>query len=54
MRAFFPRARSGRARARARSTRQMLSSTASTPLAEVVRAGGIPPWQQLYPTNDWK
>jgi 4-hydroxymandelate oxidase len=55
MRAFFPEGEVAVARAaRARSTRQMLSSTASTPLAEVVRAGGIPPWQQLYPTNDWE
>ena len=54
MRAFFPEGEVAVARAaRARSTRQMLSSTGSSPLAEVIRAGGIPPWQQLYATNDW-
>jgi len=54
MRAFFPEGEVAVARAaRSRKTRQMLSSTASSPLAEVIRAGGAPPWQQLYPTDDW-
>ena len=42
MRAFYPEGEVAVARAaRARRTRQMLSSGASSPLAEVIRAGGI-------------
>ena len=54
MRAFFPEGEVAVARAaRSRKTRQMLSSGSSSPLAEVITAGGAAPWQQLYPTDDW-
>lgn len=39
--------------ARSRGTRMMLSSGTSASLEEVIAAAGTPPWQQLYPTNDW-
>ena len=54
MRAFHPLGEVAVAQAaRARGTRQMLSSGTSASLEEVIAAGGTPPWQQLYPTNDW-
>lgn len=54
MRAFHPEAEVAvAAAARARSTRQMLSSGCSATLEEVTAAAAQPPWQQLYPTDDW-
>jgi len=54
MRAFHPQAEVAvAAAARARATRMMLSSGCSASLEEVSAAGGQPPWQQLYPTDDW-
>jgi isopentenyl diphosphate isomerase/L-lactate dehydrogenase-like FMN-dependent dehydrogenase len=54
MRAFHPEAEVAvAAAARTRSTRQMLSSGCSATLEEVSAAAGQPPWQQLYPTDDW-
>jgi len=54
MRAFHPEGELavGRA-AQTRAMQMMLSSGSSTPLAEVSRAVGAAPWQQLYPTDDW-
>jgi isopentenyl diphosphate isomerase/L-lactate dehydrogenase-like FMN-dependent dehydrogenase len=54
MRAFHPEGELavGRA-AQTRAMQLMLSSGSSTPLAEVSRAVGAVPWQQLYPTDDW-
>ena len=54
MRAFHPEGELavGRA-AQTRAMQLMLSSGSSTPLAEVSRAVGAAPWQQLYPTDDW-
>lgn len=54
MRAFHPEAEVAvAAAARACSTRQMLSSGCSATLEEVTAAAAQPPWQQLYPTDDW-
>ncbi len=54
MRAFHPQAEVAvAAAARARATRMMLSSGCSASLEEVIAAAGQPPWQQLYPTDDW-
>ena len=56
MRAFFPpegEVAVARA-ARTRKTGMMLSSAASRGHAEVIAAAGTPPWQQLYPTDDWE
>jgi 4-hydroxymandelate oxidase len=54
MRAFHPQGELAvAAAAKARATQLMLSSGASASLAEVSAALGAPPWQQLYPTDDW-
>ena len=54
-RAFHADAELATARAaRSRSTLMMLSTTASTPVEEVVEARGAPLWQQLYATDDWQ
>ncbi len=53
-RAFHPEAEIPVARAAAaRSMLMMLSTGSSAALEEVSAARGAPPWQQLYPTNDW-
>lgn len=55
MRAFHPEGELAVARAaRGRRTPLMLSSGTSTPLEAVRDALGGPPWQQLYPTDDWR
>jgi 4-hydroxymandelate oxidase len=54
MRAFHPQGEAAVAQAaRTRGTRMMLSSGTSASLEEVSAAAGAPPWQQLYPTDDW-
>lgn len=54
MRAFHPQGELAvAAAAKARTTQLMLSSGASASLADVSAALGVPPWQQLYPTDDW-
>lgn len=54
MRAYNPEGEVALARAaKARSTRMMLSSAASTGVEAVIESRGAPVWQQLYATNDW-
>jgi 4-hydroxymandelate oxidase len=54
MRAFHPEGELAVARAAAnRQIQMMLSTTASTPVEEVVSARKAPVWQQLYATDDW-
>ncbi len=55
MRAFHPDGETVVARAAAnRQIHMMLSTTASTPVEEVVSARNAPIWQQLYATDDWR
>jgi len=53
-RMFHPEGELAVARAaRARSTVQVLSTATSTPVEDVARALGTPPWYQLYMPNAW-
>ena len=54
MRAFHPQAEEAVARAaRSRTAPMMLSTGSTTPVEKVSELLGHPPWQQLYPTDDW-
>ena len=53
-RAFYPEGELATARAaRAKKTMQMLSSVSSTPVEEVAKSLGTPPWFQLYMPLTW-
>lgn len=55
MKAFHPDAELSAARAAAaRHTHQILSTLATTPIEEVMKAAGTPIWYQLYPTASWQ
>jgi len=53
--AFHPEGELATARAaKTRKTLQILSTTATESVEDVVREAGFPIWQQLYPTTSWQ
>jgi isopentenyl diphosphate isomerase/L-lactate dehydrogenase-like FMN-dependent dehydrogenase len=53
--AFHPEGEVAVARAaRAKGHLQILSTVTTSSVEEVIAAGGMPVWQQLYPTNVWE